>query len=125
MNYLILIYSHPEPWGHPTIEHTPEGRALSPERRAEMDRDFDALLAEIQASGELKGAQALAAPASARTYRWGSTGTFVSDGPFAETKEVLAGFFLVDCETPERAEAIAERFASPGDTIELRPTASD
>jgi hypothetical protein len=44
-----------------------------------------------------------------------------TDGPYAETKEQLAGFFLIDCETRERAEELATRFASPGDTVELRP----
>ena len=122
MKYVVLIHSNPQPWGHPTIEHTEEGRALSPERRAEMDRDFDAFLAELTASGEFVTAEALAAPDSSKIYRWGQGRPLVTDGPFAETKEQLAGLFVIDCATPERADEIAERFAAPGDTIELRPT---
>ncbi len=124
MKYVVLIHSHPEPWAHPTIEHTDEGRALPTERRRQMDSDFDALLAELTASGELVTAEALAEPRAARIHRWGSGGPLVTDGPFAETKEQLAGFFVIDCASPERAEEIAGRFAAPGDTIELRPTMS-
>ena len=43
------------------------------------------------------------------------------DGPYAEAKEQLAGFFLIDCATRERAEQIAAQFAGPGSTVELRP----
>jgi hypothetical protein len=122
MKYVVLIHSNPDPWGHPTIEHTEEGRKLSPERRAEMDRAFGAFLSELTASGEFVTAEALAAPASSKIYRWSDGKPLVTDGPFAETKEQLAGFFVLDCATPERAHEIALRFASPGDTIELRPT---
>ena len=124
MKYVILIHSNPDPWGHPTIDYTPEGRALPPERRADMDKQFDALLAELQESGEWVTAEALADPASAMVYRWGADGTLATDGPYAESKEHLAGFFLIDVATPERAEEIAVQFAGPGDTVELRPAMS-
>ena len=124
MKYVLLIYSHPEPWGHPTIAYTPEGRALPTARREAIDRDFDDLLAELNASGEFVTAEALADPGTASTYRWGSQGAFVTDGPFAETKEVLVGFFLIDCASRQRAQEIAARFAAPGDTVELRPAMS-
>jgi hypothetical protein len=122
MKYVVLIHSNPEPWGHPTIEHTEEGRKLSPERRAEMDRDFEAFLAELSASGEFVTAEALGAPGSSKVYRWVDGKPLVTDGPFTETKEQFAGFFVIDAATPERAHEIALRFASPGDAIELRPT---
>ena len=47
MKYVILIHSNPVPWDHPTQLFTTEGRALPPERHAEMDRQFDALMEEI------------------------------------------------------------------------------
>jgi hypothetical protein len=122
MKYVILIHSNPEPWGHPTIDHTDAGRAIPAETRREMDRDFEAFLGELSASGEFVTAEALGAPTSSRIYRWGSGHPLVTDGPFAETKEQLAGFFVIECDSPERANEIAMRFASPGDTIELRPT---
>lgn len=121
MKYVILIHSNPEPWGHPTQKFTTEGRALPKERHDEMDRDFDALLKEISESGELVTAEALADPASATVYTWSPAGQLASDGPYAEAKEHLAGFFLIDCATRERAEQIAARFAQPGGVVELRP----
>jgi hypothetical protein len=124
MKYVVLIHSNPDPWGHPTANYTAEGRAIPAEEHERMDREFDALLKEISDSGEFVTAQALAAPASSTIYSWGSDGHLATDGPFAEAKEQLAGFFVIDCETRERAEAVAARFACPGDTIELRPCMS-
>ena len=121
MKYVILIHSNPEPWGHPTSHFTAEGRALPPEQHEEDDREFDALLAEISASGEFVSAEALADPASSTVFGWSPQGHLATDGPYAETKEQLAGFFIIDCQTRERAEQIAAQFAQPGGTIELRP----
>ena len=124
MKYVILIHSNPDPWGHPTIDHTPEGRALPAEQRAAMDRQFEALLAELQASGEWVTAEALADPRTSTVYRWREDGALATDGPYAESKEHLAGFFLVDVATRERAEEVAVQFAGPGDVVELRPAMS-
>ncbi|WBQ07207.1 YciI family protein [Kribbella sp. CA-293567] len=121
MKYVILIHSHPEPWGHPTPQYTAEGRQLSPEQHDQMSRDFELLLTEVSVSGELITAEALGDPAHSRFYTAGRTGPITTDGPYAEAKEQLAGFFLFDFATQERAEEIAARFASPGDTVELRP----
>jgi hypothetical protein len=129
VKYVILIHSNPQPWGHPTQRLTEEGRAQSEEWHERTDRDFDALMEELDASGEFVTAMALADPASSSLFGWASesgTGSaerqLHTDGPYAETKEQLAGFFVVDCETRERAEAIAARFAQPGGTVELRPS---
>lgn len=121
VKYVILIHSNPAPWAHPTLLHTDEGRALSPATQADFEQKFDTLMAEISASGEFVTAEALAAPSACTLYRWGPDGPLATDGPFAESKEQLAGLFLIDCQTRERAEEIAERFAAPGDVIELRP----
>ncbi len=121
MKYVILIHSNPQPWGHPTPEYTAEGRAMPPEWHETSNQGFEALLKELSASGELVTAEALADPASSTIYRWSPQGHVVTDGPFAESKEQLAGFFLLDCRSRERAEEIAVQFAGPGDAIELRP----
>ncbi len=122
MKYVVLIHSNPDPWGHPTSEFTTEGKALPADVRAERDRQFDELLKEISASGELIVAEALAAPESATVYTESTVGErLATDGPYAEAKEHLAGFFLLDCATRERAEQVATQFSSPGDTVELRP----
>jgi hypothetical protein len=120
VKYVILIHSNPEPWGHPTSAFTAEGRAASQQQRAESDKAFDDFLAEISASGELVTAEALGDPTTSTIYR-NAGGVVATDGPYAESKEHLAGFFLIDCETRERADEIARHFAGPGDTIELRP----
>jgi hypothetical protein len=121
MKYVILIHSNPQPWGHPTIAYTDAGRAVPAEQRVEMDREFEALLTQLNEAGELVTAEALADPTSARVYRWTDGAHVATDGPYAEAKEHLAGFFLIDVESRERAEEIAAQFAGPGDTIELRP----
>lgn len=124
MKYVILIHSNPEPWGHPTSHYTAAGRAIPAERKAAMDREFDELLNEISRSGELVHAEALGDPAASTIFGRGSDPTVATEGPYAETKEHLAGFFLLDCATRERAEAIAVQFAGAGDVIELRPVMS-
>ena len=89
-----------------------------------MDRQFDALLDEISGSGEFVTAEALGDPAESTLYGWSHAGHIATDGPYAETKEQLAGFFIIDCKTRERAEEIAAQFAQPGGVIELRPVAT-
>lgn len=121
MKYVILIHSNPDPWGHPTSAYTAEGRAIPQERHEEMDRQFEALLTELSASGEFVTAEALGDPASSTIYTWSPQGSLATDGPYAEAKEQLAGFFLIDCHSRERAEEIAAQFAGPGSTVELRP----
>ena len=121
MKYVILIHANPDPWGHPTSRFTAEARTLPEARHQEMDQQFEALLNEITASGEFVMAEALGDPATATLHGWGPEGHLATDGPYAETKEQLAGFFLVDCETRERAEELAARFAHPGAVVELRP----
>jgi hypothetical protein len=67
-------------------------------------------------SGELVNVQALTPPGAARIVRAGKNGApAVTDGPFPEAKEFLAGFWMVDVERPERAyEIAAQGSAAPG-----------
>ena len=71
---------------------------------------------ELRDAGELVGAEGLAAPGEARVVRAGKNGVpAVTDGPFAESKEFLAGYWIVEVDTPERAYEIAARASSaPG-----------
>ena len=71
---------------------------------------------ELAEAGELVGAEGLAGPEQARIVRARKDGSpEVTDGPFAEAKEFLAGYWIVDCETPQRAYDIAARAsAAPG-----------
>src|SRR5690242_7342715 len=69
----------------------------------------------LRESGELVSAEGLASPQEAKLVRAGKNGAPITDGPFAETKEFLAGYWIVQVETPEHAYAIAARAsAAPG-----------
>jgi hypothetical protein len=75
-----------------------------------------ALNADLMAKGKLVGAEGLASPGEARIVRAGQDGMpEVTDGPFAEAKEFLAGYWIVQVDDPEEAYAIAARAsAAPG-----------
>jgi hypothetical protein len=87
---------------------------------------------ELGQSGELVGAEGLSFPDQAKLVRAGADGLPVTDGVFPESKEFLAGYWIVDVDTPERAYAIAARAsAAPGPggvplnmPIEVRPIMS-
>ncbi len=120
MKYVILIHSNPRPWGHPTGDYNAEFMALPKAERDRMSAEFDELLGELSERGELVTGEALGDPTTSTIYR-GQDGPLATDGPYAETKEQFAGFFMIDVADRERAEEIAAKFASPGDVIELRP----
>jgi len=87
---------------------------------------------DLQQSGEFVQAEGLTFPSQARQVRAGKDGVPITDGVFPESKEFLAGFWIIDVETPERAYAIAGRIsAAPGPggvplnmPIEVRPVMS-
>jgi hypothetical protein len=109
MKFMLLIYSNPETWGHPTFLRTAAAKAMSKAERDELNAQFEALMKEIVESGELVGGEALPDPATTRTVRVSDGVPAVTDGPFSEAKEQFAGYFLVDCESVERATEIASR----------------
>jgi hypothetical protein len=70
---------------------------------------------ELTAAGEWVDGQGLAAPGEARLVRAGKDGAPVTDGPFAEAKEFLAGYWIVEVDSPERAYQLAAKAsAAPG-----------
>jgi len=87
---------------------------------------------ELRESGEWVSAEGLSFPDQAKLVRAGTDGMPITDGVFPEGKEFLAGFWIIDASTPERAYAIAARASTapgPGGTplnmpIEVRPVAS-
>lgn len=87
---------------------------------------------DLHESGELVSAEGLAFPDQARLVRAGKDGIPITDGIFPESKEFLAGFWIVDVESPERAYAIAANVSAapgPGGTplnmpVEVRPVMS-
>ncbi len=87
---------------------------------------------ELRESGELVSAEGLSFPDQAKLVRASTDGTPITDGVFPEGKEFLAGYWIVDVDTPERAYSIAARAsAAPGPggvplnmPIEVRPVMS-
>jgi hypothetical protein len=87
---------------------------------------------ELRQAGEFVLAEGLSFPNEAKLVRAGADGMPVTDGVFPESKEFLAGFWIVDVESPDRAYAIAARIsAAPGPKgaplnmpIEVRPVPS-
>jgi hypothetical protein len=70
---------------------------------------------KLRTAGELVAAEGLSGPDQAKLVRAGAGGEPITDGVFPETKEFLAGYWIVDVETPDRAYAIAaEASAAPG-----------
>ncbi|GAA2803277.1 YciI family protein [Saccharopolyspora taberi] len=119
VKYLLAIYSNPRNWAHPTFRHQ---AGVGDDDVAAMQVQFDELLAEITGSGELVEGVPLADPALARTIRVREGVAASTDGPYAEAKEQIAGYFLIDCESPERAAEIAARFPDARfGAVEVRP----
>ena len=107
MKFMLLIYSNPANWE--PVGESPHGEALSEAERRQFAAAHTALQAELTESGERIGGAGLAVPAEATTVRSHDGELEATDGPFAETKEHLAGFYLVECASRERALEIAAR----------------
>ena len=125
MKYLLLIHSNPITWGHPSFLHTEEGKKLSKKARDALAAQLDKLLAEINASGELINAVPLDPPSKTRVVRVREGVRATTDGPYSEAKEQLAGVFLIDVKSPERAEEIAATIPeSQFVAVEVRPVST-
>ena len=109
MRYMLMMHAPRGTGEYQVNQWTPD------ELRAHVGFMHD-LNRELTESGELVSAQGLAAPGEAKLVRAGKNGVpAVTDGPFAEAKEFLAGFWIVDVDQPERAYEIAARAsAAPG-----------
>jgi hypothetical protein len=114
VKYVILIYSNPESreiWANMPAE----------QRRTGLEA-YEALNMELEASGELIVTEALVEPSRAKRVSVFEGRTVTSDGPFPEAKELLGGFYLVDCDSEERATEIAARIPEAYlGLVELRP----
>jgi hypothetical protein len=96
--------------------------ALSPEEAADNSKAYDAFGAEVGARGVLQGGERLRPTTDATTVRVSGGEVLVSDGPFAETKEQMGGFYLIDCKDLDEAIEIASKVpAAQHGTIEVRP----
>lgn len=88
-------------------------------------REYGELIQDLAKSGHFRGGSQLHPAATATTVRMKNSKLVFTDGPFAETKEQLGGYHLVECHDLDEAMAIAARIPtlSAGGAIEVRPVA--
>ncbi|OLF13423.1 YciI family protein [Actinophytocola xanthii] len=123
MRYLMLAYTNAEAWEDAAANWNP-GAPMPPEV-AQACEFYEQLGKELTASGEFVTTEGLEVPSHTKTIRRTPNGPEVTDGPYAEVKEVLASYAIVDCESYDRAQQIGARIAdATGDTIEIRPIAA-
>jgi hypothetical protein len=116
VKYLILIYSNPE--------SRAAWNGFSPAERAEGMRAHFQLNKDLTASGEMIVAEALVEPSQAKRVVVRDGQTMATDGPFAEVKEHLAGFYLIECESIDRAVERAGQLPEADlGLVEVRPVA--
>ena len=110
MQYVLLIYSS-------------EAQKFSDAENQQVMQGYMKFTQDLRASGKNKGGEALERTNTATTVRVRNGKTTVTDGPFAETKEQLGGFYIVDAKDLDEAISIAAKI--PGalhGCIEVRPT---
>jgi hypothetical protein len=111
VKYVLLIYSNPESWA-----------SLSAEQREGLSRAHDELSRELREQGLLVSAAGLADPITSRTVSVRDDTTTTTDGPYAEAKEHLAGFYLVECDDIDQAIGYAARMPDAKYVaVEVRP----
>jgi hypothetical protein len=98
MKYLLLIQSNPANWA--TLEQSEQDGLMA---------EYRALTQEMVERGEHLSGAPLSDPQTTRTVRVRDGRAEVTDGPFAESKEYLAGYYLIDVESEERAVELAKR----------------
>jgi hypothetical protein len=113
MKYMLLIYLEEQAWDQ-----------LSEPERQKIYAEYRQLTQEIMASGQHLAGSKLQATSTATSVRVREGKQLVTDGPFAETKEQLAGYFLIETNNLDEAIAIAARIPSARvGTVEVRPLA--
>lgn len=115
MKYLLLSYTPVAEWNSTDTD------TASPEA-VEAFAIYQKFQEELTASGELVTAEGLGHPSMSRTLRKQANAVVITDGPFAELKEVLASYAVIECSGYDRALEIARQIvAAIGDTVEIRP----
>ncbi|QNE20061.1 hypothetical protein F1D05_21785 [Kribbella qitaiheensis] len=108
MNYLVLIY----------------GQDWTPEQASQGVLDLTVVKDELAASGELVSYAPLDLPTEGKVVQIRNGVQVVTDGPFGEAKEQLAGYFMIDVAADDRAQQVAGRVSAiVGDRVELRGAA--
>jgi hypothetical protein len=111
MKYMLLIYHEEQAWGR-----------LTEQEKQKIYAEYGQFTKEIMASGHHLGGFELHPIGTATSVRVRDGKQLTTDGPFAETKEQLAGYYLIEASDLDEAIGIAARIPSArGGTIEVRP----
>jgi hypothetical protein len=111
MKYMLLIHESEAAW-----------QAQSEEQQMAIIGQYGALSAELAAAGKLVAAEPLGPEAMASLVRVRDGKAMITDGPFAETREQLGGFYLIEVANLDEALAIAARLPGAGSgCVEVRP----
>jgi hypothetical protein len=111
MQYVLLIYLNEEKWA-----------GMPPAEVDKVMAEYGAFTESIVKSGHYKGGDELQPVSTATTVRVRNGKTMITDGPFAETREQLGGYYLIEAKDLDEANAIAARIPSARDgSIEVRP----
>lgn len=129
MKYMILLYGSQQDYdvlgGKPPADGY-TGPAMTPDEVAAMHQYMGDYNQKLVDSGEFVDGRGLTAPVHARRVQLKNGAPVITDGPYPETQEVLAGFTIVECASYDRAAEIAAGFVSPdhpGDYVDIRPLA--
>jgi hypothetical protein len=112
MQYMLMIFENKEAWA-----------TLSNAEKNRIHEECGAWHGELERNGNTRTAMALEPFTTATTVRASNGQSLITDGPFAETKEVLGGYEILECRDLDEALAIAKRFPAlrVGAAIEIRP----
>jgi hypothetical protein len=128
---MILIYASQQDYDAMAGKPDPGQPGWTPEQFAAMGEFMESFAKDLSDSGELVETRGLTAPAHARRLQLREGVPVVTDGPYPESEEVLAGYWIVDCESFDRATQIAGRLVgTPGPEhlrararVDVRPVA--
>lgn len=111
MKYMLLIFSNDESWA-----------GLSEDARRALGEGHREVRRDLLAAGRFVDGAGLAGPERSRSVRVRDREVLATDGPYVESKEHLAGFYVVDCHSHEEAVAIAARIPDAAvNFVEVRP----
>ena len=112
MHYMLMCCIDEEAWG-----------AMDPSARDDVMRDYGSLIEDLVKRGRYVSGGRLRSAGTATTVRQKGGRTVLTDGPFAETKEQLGGYHVVECADIDEAIAVAQRIPTlrVGGTVEVRP----
>jgi hypothetical protein len=111
MKYMLLIYHEEQDWNRHTEAE-----------RQQIYGEYRQLIQELQSNGKYLVGDELQPAATANSVRVRNGRQLVTDGPFAETREQLGGFFLIEANDLDEANSIAARIPSArSGTVEVRP----